>query len=57
LTENPEQPDLSLLLERVDGVHPVTAADPRVIPYMKLEHVECLQPRGAQALLQAVPDV
>src|SRR6476660_2413773 len=54
---HPEEPDLPLALEVLDGLQPVAAAHPLVAPDVELEQVERLQAGSAQALLQAGPDV
>src|SRR5918998_3284031 len=52
-----EKADLAVPLEFVDGLQPVPASDPVVLPNVELLHVQGVEPEVSQALLGALPDV
>src|SRR5215210_8882734 len=52
-----ESADLTLPLQVLDGLQPVSLADPAVLPDVELLHVDGLQSEVGEALLRALPDV
>src|SRR5215204_5074618 len=52
-----ESADLTLPLQVLDGLQPVSLIDPVVLPDVELLHVDGLQSEVGEALLRAIPDV
>jgi hypothetical protein len=54
---DPEEADLALVAQGVEGLQPVALVGPPVVPHVQLEEVDRVRPEVAQGPLRAAADV